>query len=143
MRIDPKSGPTSDLTDDEPKPGILDLRRPPASGAHDVVVMSGRTRNVRVFTIGQVDPLHDAELQHGLDGAEHGRPAYAEAARPGLRDKLGRCEVALEVGDDRRQGPPRFGQSITGAIERDDDLVWICHVRSIQQTIVVDETVSH
>ena len=123
MGIDPKSGPTRDLADDEPEPGILDLRRPPTSGAHDVVVMRWRARDVGMLSIRQIDPLHDAEFQHGLDRPEHGRSADAEAACPGLRDKLGCGEVPLMVGDDRRQGPPRFGQSIAGAIKRDDDLV--------------------
>jgi hypothetical protein len=46
-------------------------------------------------------------------------------------DKLGGREVAVLIGDEGREGAPRFGQPVAGAVERGHDRSRVGHVGTL------------
>jgi hypothetical protein len=74
-----------------------------------------------VLTGRQVEPFHDPELCHEIQGTEERGATDAKAPTPRDGLELGRREVAVVFDDQIRDGSPRPGQAIAAGVERLDD----------------------
>ena len=125
MALDPIARPLCDLLGDRSNAAIVDVDRATAVRTdHVVVVIIRLARDVGVLAVRQIDALHDAEVHEQVQGPEDGRPADARLARPCVRQQGGRGEVALTAFQRRRDGPPWLGQTVTGSVERPQDVPW-------------------
>src|SRR5262245_1358106 len=127
VAVDPITGPALDRADDVPDPGVVDLGRPAAALADDVVVMGRLAADIGVITVRQVDPLDDVQLVEGVEGPEHRRPADIESLCPGVGEDVGGRERPVPLGDERSHGTARLGQAHAGAVEGGDERGWISH----------------
>lgn len=127
MLVDAEPGATGDLADDGLEPGIFDLGGPPAPRTHHVVVMGGLTGDVRVLPAGEVEALDQTKVLQRVDRSKHRCPTDPETSGTALADEIGRREVTRVIGDQRREAPSRFGQSMAGTLERHEQRLWISH----------------
>jgi hypothetical protein len=74
MRVDEISRVRLDLARDGFHPVILDLGRPAAALADDVVVVSGLADDIGVIAVRQVQALHQTELLEQFERSKDGRP---------------------------------------------------------------------
>ena len=74
VAVDAEAGPPLDRPDDVADPAVVDLGRPPASLADDVVVVGRFAPDVGVLAVRQVEPLDDVQLAERVQGPEHRRP---------------------------------------------------------------------
>jgi hypothetical protein len=133
-------GPTLDLTDDGAQSGVVDVVRPAAAGAHDVVVMRRLAGDVGMLARGQVDALDEVELGKQVEGAEDGRPADGQALDPGCSHEIGCREVAIPIGDQPGHGAARLGHPMRAAIQGDQQGLHLHHVRTIAGNGALVET---
>jgi hypothetical protein len=70
-----------DLADHRPEAGIVDLRREPATGTDDVVVMGRGTSHVGVLAAGKVEPFDHAQAGQGIQGPKDRRSTDPQAPR--------------------------------------------------------------
>ena len=66
MSVDPEPASALDIPDGPAEPRVIDLRRPAAARAHDVVVMDGGTWDVRMLAGREVEARDDPELDQEL-----------------------------------------------------------------------------
>src|SRR6266566_4272530 len=125
--IDAVTASAGDLGHGFGNAAVLDVRRPPAARADDMVVVRPSARDVGVLAAGQLETLYDVQLAQQVQGAKERRPADVEPAITGVGLELGGREMAIVLGDEIRDGTPRAGQSIAGLVERDDDRVGVGH----------------
>jgi len=93
--VDAKPGLASDLADDWPQPGIVDLTGSPAARADDVVMVSGLAADVCVLAGREVETLDGTDPLQDLEGPEDRGAANGRSLRPGGFDKLCCGEVAV------------------------------------------------
>ena len=136
--VDAVARPPSDVHDDGAQALVIDLVRPTAPGANDVVVVRRLAAHIGVLAIRQVKPLHRAEVLQHLQRPEDRRAADAELPRPSIPDQLGGREVAILVSDEGSDGPARLSQAIAGSIEGGDDRGGVSQGR--QPTICATES---
>lgn len=129
MIVDAVARPPGDVRDDGPQALVVDLVRPTAPGADDVVMVRWLAAHIGVLTTGQVEPLHRAQVLEHLQRPEDRRATDAKLARTGVPDELGSREVAVLVGDEGRDGPARLSQAIAGYVEGGDDRGGVSHGR--------------
>ena len=121
--VDAEPGQALDLGDGVVEARVGDLGRPPAARADDVMVMRAGARDVGMIATREIEPLHHAELDEQIQGAEQGRPTHAEAPVAGDRRQLGRREVPVvggdQVGERQRRGAvSRYPASSSAANDR-------------------------
>jgi hypothetical protein len=114
VAIDPVTRSVLDVVDHRRKPGVLDVGRLAAAGAHDVVVVARLARDIRVFAAREVDPFDGAELHEDVQRAKDGRPADPEALHARVGQELRGGEMAVTCRDHVRQGAARPGQPVAG-----------------------------
>ena len=120
-----------DLANSTGQPAVVDLGRPAAARADDVVVVSRRARNIGVGTTRQVQPLHDAEFDEELEDPEQCRPADTQSSFAGRGRQLEDGEMAIVTDDQLGDGPPRCGEAIATALQGAHDRVAGVHGLSI------------
>ena len=81
MVVDPEAGLARDVLDDRAQAGVVDLGRPPAARADDVVVVGRLAADVGVLAGREVETFDGADLLEELERAEDGGAPDAEAAR--------------------------------------------------------------
>ena len=81
-----------------------------AARADDVVVMGGFAGDVGVFAGRQVEALDRPQLGQDVERPEDRRAADPQPAGAGVRDQVGRGEVAIAAGDQVHDGPSRSRQ---------------------------------
>ena len=77
-----------------------------------MVVVGRLAGDVGVLAGWQVQALDEAELEQHVECPEDGRPADAEVRAGARVDQVGRREVAVLVGDERRHRAPRLGHAV-------------------------------
>jgi len=90
---------------------IIDLGDCPAGHADQVVVMGWLTRHVGVPAIWQVNALNESLLGEQVEEAEDGGAANAKATLTRIGDEVGRREVAVALGNERRNLTARTGKA--------------------------------
>ena len=118
VRIDDVARPGLDLAGDRVHAAVLDLGAPAAALADDVVVMGGLADHVRVFAVGQVKTLDQAELLEQLERQKDRRTSDAESAALGLSDQIERGEMVGTLGHHLGDDPPRLGDVVAGIVQR-------------------------
>ena len=93
--VDPIAAPPGDLGDRLGDAAVLDLRRPAAARADDVVVVGAGAGHVGVLAGRQIEALDDPELGQQVQRPEERRPADPEPAVAGRGLEIGRGEVAV------------------------------------------------
>ena len=84
--------------------------------------MMGRlAADVGVLTGRQVQPFDGTDLRQDIERPEDRGAPDPETPFPRRDDQLGGREVAVLIGDERREGAPRLGQPVAGAVERGHD----------------------
>jgi hypothetical protein len=76
-----------------------------------VVVMGWLTRHVGVPAIWQVNALNESLLGEQVEEAEDGGATNAEASLTCVGDEVGRREVAVALGNERRNLTARTGKA--------------------------------
>lgn len=117
MVVHPKAGPAGDLAHDRAQSRIVDLGRPTAARADDVMVMDRLAAYVRMRTARQVEPLHGAQIRQDLERPEDRRPADADPMRAGVRDEVGRREVPSPPGDEADDRATGVCEPVSGTFE--------------------------
>ena len=90
---------------------ILYLCDCPTRHADQVVVMGWLTRHVGVPAIWQVNALNESLLGEQVEEAEDGGATNAKATLTRIGDEVGRREVAVALGNERRNLTARTGKA--------------------------------
>ena len=92
-----------------------------------MVVVGRFAAHVGVLTGRQVQALHGAKILEDLERPEDRGATHAEVLVARRVHQVGRREVAVLLGDQRRQRPAWLGQAVAGAFERGHDRGGVAH----------------
>lgn len=130
MDVDPIAAAIADLGHDGLQPAVVDLDRPSAFAAHDVVmVFPWRARDVGVLTARQVDALERAALGEEVERSEHRCSSDGDAAPASVSEQVGRSEVPVSVDDQLLDSPARAGVLDNLVVETRSHLTMIPSLR--------------
>ena len=132
MIVDAISGALSDLADDDPKTGVVDLGRASAAGTDDVVVMRPLAGHICMLARRQVQSFEDTKRLEQVEGTEDRGTTDRKMARSRFGEQVTRCEVPALVCDQRRQCTARFGQSMPSSVDQFDHRA-IVHLKIIHE----------
>lgn len=80
MLVHPEPRPARDLVNDRAEAGIVDLARPAAPGAHDMMMVGSLAGHVGVVATREIDSLDATHRFKSLESPEDRGPADAEPA---------------------------------------------------------------
>src|SRR6185369_14556975 len=89
MVVDAEAGLAGHIAHDGSQTGVVDLDRPPASRADDVMVMGGLATDVGVVAVREVQAFDGADPFEEVEGAEDGGAPDSGVCRACRSDKLG------------------------------------------------------
>ncbi len=143
MGFDPIAAPSADLGDGLRHAGVLDLGRPPAPRADDVVVMSRGAWHVGVLPRREIKTLQNVELREQVERPEERRSADPQPSLPGDRLELGSSEMPVMAADKAGDGATRTGKSVAGKIEGMNDRIGLGHDAMVSMPSSHVESQSH
>lgn len=121
MLVNAVAGSTGDLANHNAQSRVVDLARPSAAGADNVVMVGPLANHVRVIARGKVQSFDSAEFHEDVQGSEDGGTPGTESSGSGLSYELSGREMPAVVCDQGDERPPRLSQPIARSLEDGDD----------------------
>lgn len=130
MSVDSVPAPLRDLLRQRLHAPVVDLGRPAAPLADDVVMVGRRIADdISGLAVRQREPFDHSDLEKQVEGAKHGGPADPRLFPTGSVQELGCREAASSLLEHRGYRSPRARQANAGFIERPKNV--LCHAVTI------------